>query len=384
MDRELFDTSGREAAPAPAAPTPSRRERAEENRRENLRRIEEATGRTEDDISSQLDHAVSHGVTGSRGEDSAVNESGQQAGFVEGAPSPPSPAEPSFRLDANTDWNSAAAERNRRRDAGEDTAEIQRWINENEPAEAREERLAANAASVPELDAEQEEIVDELQPVIQEAADPDSQNPNRVLTDEEEAEADRRAAKLNRAVRNVLGLTGDRGRDALRKIAHAIEAFASGWNGNPSQITEKIMEEYRAFRDSGIRQDEITHVTDENIRQADADRDFQREERGVEHDFQREMANFAQMTDMERMEFAHDLNVAMRHLEGRLGQAEFKAQLGAQFDDIMRLRNAVRANPNDWAAITRAMGGVGQAEHIINNISSVIGSVASVVAIAKP
>ena len=291
------------------------RARAEENRENNLRRIEEVTGRTEDDINSQLDHAVAHGVAGSRGEDSAVNEAGQHSGFVEGAPPAPTPTPTPV-----------------------------------EPAPAPAPRAAteteAETQPAPELDAEQEEVLDELGPTIQGAADNSVVgNTDRRLNQAERDEADRRDALLQDAVRRVLGLTGHRGRDAIRKIAHAIEAFASGWNGNPSRITEDIMEEYRAFRDDDLDRGRMTLGAQLTLEQAMQDQGFRREMAELEQDFTMRMADFDDMRDRERMMLADQLNREMARLERMLGDDALRTGLAIQLQNDKTFMEFVMDNP---------------------------------------
>jgi len=241
-------------------------------------------------------------------------------------------------------------------------------------SEPEPESVETATSPAPELAPEQKRIIEDLQPAIQNAADNsvtggdgDGTSSANPLTPEEQAESDRRARLLDDAVRRVLGLTGHKGKDALRYLAMVIEAMGSGWNGNPSQLVEKVWEEYRAKRDDALLRG-----------QADDDRAFQREER----DFAREMAQFDAMTEIQRMQFAHDLDSTMAQLQTDLGIEAFREQLGAQWDDFMRLRNAVAAAPNDWARIQQYMGGATSATQILNHMSRIAGSLAGVAAVA--
>jgi hypothetical protein len=263
----------------------------------------------------------------------------------------------------------------------------------------------------PELEPEQEAVIEELEPQIMEAAiDTVVQDTgSEELSAEDKEEAERRMNRVRQALTNILRWDGEKGKNALRKLAHTIEAFSAGWNGNPSQITEQLLEEHRAQRDHAHGQDDMrlqgdialeqdrqsqdfqreqnTYNQDFQREQNREDQDFQREQNTQYQDFQREMQQienefawdmrrFDAMDEQERMMLADRLNREMARLERELGDAAFETQLALKIQNDQKFMEWVANNADMAARAARAEGGVDDVTHTSNVVTGWLGALA--------
>jgi hypothetical protein len=216
------------------------------------------------------------------------------------------------------------------------------------------------------------------------------------LSAEDKEEAERRMNRVRQALTNILRWDGEKGKNALRKLAHTIEAFSAGWNGNPSQITEQILEEHRAQRDHAHGQDDMRLQGDIALEQDRQSQDFQREQNTYNQDFQREqnregqdfqreqntqdqdfqremqqienefawdMRRFDAMDEQERMMLADRLNREMARLERELGDAAFETHLALTLANTVELKELVEQDPYRWARLVRAISGIDPGTH---------------------
>ena len=257
------------------------------------------------------------------------------------------------------------------------------------------ESVETATSPAPELAPEQERVMEGLQPAIQRAANSSvasdganssggNRNTGTGLSDADQQEADRRNALLQDATRRVLGLSGHKGKDALRYLALVIEAIGSGWNGNPSQLVNKIWEDYKAMRDHDNDLATMTHGAQLTLEQAMQDQAFRREMAEMEQAFTRDMAEFHEMNDRERMRLADQLNREMARLERQLGDDALRTGLAIQLQNDKTFMDFVMSNPERWAAFRRFDRGVGAAERTMSLVGQGFGTAATGAAILKP
>ena len=217
-------------------------------------------------------------------------------------------------------------------------------------------------------------VIQELEPQIMEAAidtvvkDTGSEE----LSAEDKEEAEWRMNRVRQALTNILRWDGEKGKNALRQLAHIIEAFSAGLNGNPSQITEQILEEHRAQRDHQMRMEEDREQGRIRLEEAMQDQEFRLEMQELEQDFTREMAQFDDLNERERMRLADWLNREMARLERELGDAAFKTQLAATLANSEELKRLVERDPARWARLARAINGVDPGTHGLNNVATAV------------
>jgi len=314
-------------------------------------------------------------------------------------------------------WDEAAAERNRLRSAGEDTSEIQAWLNANEPAEQREERLSAQQPADEIEPTENEdpadtqiaqELVEDL-PGNEDPDDPDDPGDPGDPGDPKEPPASGLDVRLEDSIRRVLGMDGGKGSAAIGTLAlviHSIqEGLARGMKGEPvgiPSILEMALEDYRARRDhldlrpteailteTGAGGAAVTNAIAQatgidgtvgetahqrNLEELRANQDFQRElvKRNENFAVRLREIDFDNAVSVQRL--GADIEQEMLRLQQTIGLENFDVTQRMAWDQALREAREMSENPNVFARAARAGSGVDPSQNVFNNIMSGLGA----------
>lgn len=142
-------------------------------------------------------------------------------------------------------------------------------------------------------------------------------------------------ASMKDSAARVLGLTGDKKKDALKWIALGVSAFGNGWQGKQSPLLEQIREDFAARRthELGEKEKETQQLRDIELREWDA------------------------KSDAEKQKLANELNKDFAKFNMPLDVAKIRAVGGVEFENMMRIRDAAGDDPKKWAQIQKAMNG---------------------------
>jgi hypothetical protein len=140
---------------------------------------------------------------------------------------------------------------------------------------------------------------------------------------------------LQSAAKRVLGLTGDKKKDAMKWLALSVSAAAHGWRGEPSPLVQQIMDDYKAKREQEFTTSEREAVQEDsqNVREWNA-------------------AN-----DEEKMELATKLQKDLAEHSLPLDIAKITALKSVEYDALMKLNEKIASDPEGWAKIQRAQSG---------------------------
>jgi len=305
-------------------------------------------------------------------------------------------------------WDEAAAERDRLRTEGEDTSDIQAWLNSNEPEARREERLNAQQAAddIEPTNNEDPSDTQIAQELVEGLSGGDSNegdnNANSNSNDNNEPPPESGlGVRLEDSIRRVLSMDGGRGSAAIGSLALVVhtlqEGIARGMQGEPvgiPSILEMALEDYRARRDrielaaaeqravgdiqvdqDASRQQTVGDIqVDQAIREhegrANIDQEFQREIMEAQQAFDLKLRDIDFGNEQQRMILAQQMNVEMARIEQTIGLENFSVQQRETWDQTKREIQYMAENNGRVARAANAQSGVSSAQATFNNVSA--------------